>query len=237
MADGSIVYEVRVDSSNVEDDVLRAGLLLEKGSANIKNLASSTAQTFGQMLSEIFAGSVTQAENALTRLGAAFVNLKNFAAPLLSVLTPITQELTKISSAGGANLGELLGKASSSSAKSAAASVSNSNGANPFSFGDIPSFASGTNYIPYDDFPALLHKGEAVLTASENAALKNAGGINSIGAIQPIIVKNDENSAGGDDFAQRPVEVSLRIGEYEFTQIIAETMNNLHRQWGARPLK
>ena len=32
------------------------------------------------------------------------------------------------------------------------------------------SYAVGLDYVPYDEFPALLHKGEAVLTASEAAA-------------------------------------------------------------------
>ena len=31
-------------------------------------------------------------------------------------------------------------------------------------------YATGLDYVPYDEFPAILHKGEAVLTASEAAA-------------------------------------------------------------------
>jgi ElaB/YqjD/DUF883 family membrane-anchored ribosome-binding protein len=34
----------------------------------------------------------------------------------------------------------------------------------------IPLLASGTNYIPYDEFPAILHKGEAVVPAEYNPA-------------------------------------------------------------------
>lgn len=34
----------------------------------------------------------------------------------------------------------------------------------------VGSYATGLDYVPYDEFPALLHKGEAVLTASEAAA-------------------------------------------------------------------
>ena len=33
--------------------------------------------------------------------------------------------------------------------------------------------ASGTDWIPYDNFPALLHKGEAVLSAAENQVWQN----------------------------------------------------------------
>lgn len=37
-----------------------------------------------------------------------------------------------------------------------------------------PGFSVGLDYVPYDEFPALLHKGEAVLTAAE-AAVWRAG--------------------------------------------------------------
>ncbi len=45
----------------------------------------------------------------------------------------------------------------------------------------LPEFATGASYIPSDDFPALLHKGEAVVTASGADILRDAGA-NSMGA-------------------------------------------------------
>lgn len=36
--------------------------------------------------------------------------------------------------------------------------------------GSVGRYATGLDYVPYDEFPAILHKGEAVLTASEAAA-------------------------------------------------------------------
>lgn len=41
--------------------------------------------------------------------------------------------------------------------------------------------AYGLNYVPYDDFPALLHQGERVLTASENRSSKTIPQVNITG--------------------------------------------------------
>ena len=40
----------------------------------------------------------------------------------------------------------------------------------------IPFFAEGTNNIPYDNYPAILHKGEAVVPAKYNPAVGGMGG-------------------------------------------------------------
>lgn len=37
-------------------------------------------------------------------------------------------------------------------------------------YGNPPGFKTGLDYVPYDEFPAVLHKGEAVLTAEEATA-------------------------------------------------------------------
>lgn len=44
----------------------------------------------------------------------------------------------------------------------------------------IPRLRIGMDYVPSDDFPALLHKGEAVLTAQENALYRSLGGFNGL---------------------------------------------------------
>jgi hypothetical protein len=234
MADGNIVYEVRVDSSNVDADLSQAGSLLEKGTQEINRLAASTAQTFGKMLGDVFGGSASYAEKAVSNLGTSFEKLRTSTGPLMSALIPISKELEKISKLSLASVGAAVGKVTANAAPAASSSPAISAAARKSAF-VLPSFKVGTSYIPYDDFPALLHKGEAVLTASENAALKAAGGINALNNSQPVIMQNHADSSS--DFGNRPVEVTLKIGEYEFTQIIADTMNNLYRQWGANPLK
>lgn len=41
-------------------------------------------------------------------------------------------------------------------------------GGKGINIGQIPRLKVGLDYVPYDDFPALLHKGERVMTAEEN---------------------------------------------------------------------
>lgn len=63
----------------------------------------------------------------------------------------------------------------------------NKNGYDPT--GGNPSFAaSGIDYVPYNRFPAILHEGEAVLTASEADAWRkgNGGAGNGVTIIQNI---------------------------------------------------
>lgn len=53
-------------------------------------------------------------------------------------------------------------------------------GGKSFSLPTLPKLRVGMDYVPSDDFPALLHKGEAVLTAKENARLRALGGLEGI---------------------------------------------------------
>ena len=46
-----------------------------------------------------------------------------------------------------------------------------------FNIPRIPRLRIGMDYVPEDDYPAFLHKGEAVLTAEENARLREIGGV------------------------------------------------------------
>ena len=70
-------------------------------------------------------------------------------------------------------------------------------------------FAGGLNYVPYDNFPALLHQGERVLTAAENASgAYGGGGSNTVN----ITVNTRELSRAQTDYIIRRADAELGKG-------------------------
>lgn len=45
-----------------------------------------------------------------------------------------------------------------------------------FNVPEIPKLSTGLNFVPYDEYPAFLHRGEAVLTAAQARAWRNGQG-------------------------------------------------------------
>lgn len=72
-----------------------------------------------------------------------------------------------------------------------------------------PSHAGGLNYVPYDNYPAILHRGERVLTAAENAsgAYGNGGG-----STVNITVNTRELSRSQADYLIRRADAELGKG-------------------------
>lgn len=83
----------------------------------------------------------------------------------------------------------------------------------------IPKLRVGIDYVPEDDYPALLHMGEAVLTAEENAMLQNIGGINSLYAyanapsISDIDDSNPTKGGGGSGDGGGDVYQTININQ------------------------
>lgn len=75
----------------------------------------------------------------------------------------------------------------------------------------IPRLRKGLNYVPYDDMPALLHKGERVLTAREAKAYKEENGAKKV--VNNVVI-NITTSKIDEKEADRIVElVNLKLGE------------------------
>lgn len=58
-------------------------------------------------------------------------------------------------------------------------------------------YANGLDYVPYDNYPALLHKGEAVVPAKYNPAIHSAGNDYTNALLETLVTKMD-------DLASRP---------------------------------
>ena len=58
-------------------------------------------------------------------------------------------------------------------------------------------YAKGLDYVPYDNYPALLHKGEAVVPAKYNTTIHSVGNEYTNSLLETLVMKID-------DLAQRP---------------------------------
>jgi hypothetical protein len=111
-------------------------------------------------------------------------------------------------------------------------SAGRAGGAAPvFDFSTPAPLATGTNYIPYDNFPALLHKGEAVIPAKYN---NNANGNTN------VVVNNYSTSQAStkevvDSRGNRRIEVTIGdIVSGELARSGSNMNNTLKTSFGAR---
>lgn len=97
------------------------------------------------------------------------------------------------------NVGDLL-KTAGSLITSGAGSIIKSIG-NAIS-GLFTPHATGLDYVPYDNYPALLHKGEAVVPAKYNPTIHSQGNEYTNRLLETMIMKMD-------DYSNRPIEVDI----------------------------
>ncbi len=61
---------------------------------------------------------------------------------------------------------------------------------------NVAGHAKGLNYVPYDNYPALLHRGEQVLTASQARDNRKGSGVDMAGIMQGIVAAIREGMDG-----------------------------------------
>ena len=81
--------------------------------------------------------------------------------------------------------------------------------ANFFGGGGGSGHAGGLNYVPYDNYPAILHRGERILTAAENASGAYGGGGNRT---VNITVNTKELNRSQADYLIRRADTELGKG-------------------------
>lgn len=164
------------------------GTMVEKGTELIASLQEGIANKFAEIFS-LVGGWVTDniispIENMGTDLYNAGVNLlNNFWDGLASVWGSIASwwdGLTLSNKTANVNV--------------------NRNG----------DFDTGLNYVPYDMFPALLHRGEAVLTAAEATAWRNG----TLGGATPAMASGVVINQYIQSVPQTPVELANTTEAY-----------------------
>lgn len=116
---------------------------------NIKNIFTNIIDFIKNVFTGNWQGAWENIKNIFSNIVGGFANL--FKTPLNLIIDGINafiKGVNKIQLPNWDILGDYAGKG--------------------FNFPNIPRLKIGMDYVPSDDYPALLHKGEAVLTAEEN---------------------------------------------------------------------
>ena len=243
--DGKIVYQVRVDSGRIPEDLAAAQSQINSGTNTLVTLGKAAAERIGNALGSFFSAQNTAMTSMLSRLSGGFSQLSGSAAGAAASLSPLT---AGISSLLGLDLNRLLSFFSKLPA--ATASVGASLAASGASYlasalssragSTTPArYRSGSDYIEKDKY-ALLHKGEAVLTAAENETLRAMGGIEgaALMAAQPPVIMAQEQTAPALQQPQpQNVNVTVELDGYQMARVMATATNELNRQLNTRVIK
>ena len=244
--DGKIVYQVRVDSTRVPEDIATAGQQINSGTAALVSLGKQAAEKIGNALNVFFGAQNTSMSNMLSSLTGGFSQLTGSANSAAAALSPLT---VTIGSLLGMDFGKLLSFFSQlpAAAAGAGAAVSVMSGvttllnARTGKTTTPARYRSGSDYIEKDKY-ALLHKGEAVLTAAENETLRALGGVEGVSLMaaqkSPAIVMPQEQGVSKEPGAQpQNVNVTVELDGYQMAKVMATATNELSRQLNTRVLK
>ena len=247
--DGKIVYQVRVDSSRVPQDLAAAGSQINSGTNALVALGQSAAERIGSALSAFFGAQSGAMTAMLTKLTGGFSQLSGSTSAAASSLSPL---ISGISSLLGLDLNRLLsffsklsgatGTVGASLAVSGMEMLVSKTGSMAQSQNrSLPRYRSGSDYIEKDKY-ALLHKGEAVLTAAENETLRAMGGLEGAALMAaqksaPVVLAREQAAPTVQQPQPQNVNVTVELDGYQMAKVMATATNELNRQLNTKVIR
>lgn len=242
MADGKIVYEVRVDSTNVDADIDKSKGKINSGISGLISLGKSSASKLGNAVLSFFKSEGVGAKDLLDKVNSGFSGLNSVVKPLSGAFTPLNSEMKKLAQLDFSKLlsfFEGLKNVDTAKVSALTTNYSGSGMGTNLTRNTPAAYRSGKDYVPYDDYPAVLHKGEAVLTSAENQALKSMGGIEGIAAAGENKVSSPNVTVNVPEtkVPEQNINLSVELDGYEMARVVARATNEMNRQLNTRIMK
>lgn len=251
--DGQIVYQVRVDSSNVASDLEAAGSKINSGTSTLITIGQQAAQRIGSALTSFFGAQDSAMTQMLSSLTSGFTALSGSAGGAATALAPLTAgirtllalDLNKLLSFFSQVSSIELGTAAANSVAAGAASVlsaaakKNSVTSSGGGKTTVARYRKGAEYIERDKL-AFLHRGEAVLTAAENESFRAMGGLEGVAmaaAGRPAYAAQTAAVPAASSPQNQNVNVTVELDGYQMAKVMATATNDLNRQLNTRVIK
>ena len=166
LQEGTKEYDDKIKTINSRLDSML--LYIENGREEYDDYIP-TIQNVGKKLTEITGKNYTAKINLAVKTGQAEKDSNSFLSKFKTNLSIVWNNFTK----GFKNTSyiQILGRAL-----------------------HLPGYAKGLDYVPYDNYPALLHKGETVVPAKYNPQIHSVGNEYTNSLLEELVIKMDDLS-------------------------------------------
>lgn len=164
---------------------------------SLKDTNDQQQRTFGGGATSTLNKYAQDASNVGAQVGSAFTNaFKGMEDAMVQFVTTGKMSFTTFANSVIADIARILARQALLSP--IAGGISSLLGGGAIASVAPVKLATGTNYVPYDGMPAILHKGEAVVPAQYNPAAGGSG-IGSTSVNNVVTVNVSMNNTGGTE--------------------------------------